>query len=361
MALFATDITPRKANTEMGDTLPTTNLTVKQVCELAGQNEFSFYGPWHLSTVFATKVCEVDYKTSNYSLGDFRLYNHSQVSTGIPKGGTGFNRKYDPGDTTVDVTLTSFIYNMNVLDALQGAYSSSALYMCYDFYTSSAARITGTSPTYRDYSNPVTWDTISQLTGHIRTQVEKAESSQQNTPPAVPITAGYVDIYIYTSSGVRVLTLGESKAGGYLDLTFSENPKPYYYGSFTTLSSPPVTGARIAVWGSSTPACSEAPADGVLEFNSGTYSHTIYCKLKGASGGSQQYLVAATGVTVTFTHLRGSTTIETLTFSSQTFSNTSAKSFTVVWDNTKPLVYGDTVKTEITAITWGVIGSTCTS
>jgi hypothetical protein len=132
---------------------------------------------------------------------------------------------------------------MNILDALNDAYATSALRLCFKFYSSSIARGIGTSPVKTSYAT-LTWNTLSGgslMAGHIRSQTQKAGGTQVVEVTAVPSTYSvlYCDTYISTTSGTRLLNLGTNVASGYTDITFEENEQPYIEaGGFIT---PPPT------------------------------------------------------------------------------------------------------------------------
>jgi len=348
MALASTNITPIKANVELGSPFYiTSNLSVKDVCEVTGQNRFSFYGPWHLKTD-TNKVCQVDYGTSNYRLGDFRLYNHSTTSTGIPKGADDFEQKYT--SSTATVVLVSYVYNMNVLDALSNAYSTSALRICSKFYTTSAARTAGTSPAKTDIQT-LGWGT-SSLAGHIRTATSKASSQQLKTITGVPITAPYVDTYISDISGTRLLTLGTAISGGYTKLSFWEDVPPYFQGSPVNITPAPVTGMHTAISASSTK-CND---DSSVSVTAGT-SWSMTVRLKGQYYTSQ-YLVSATNATVTFKlYNRSNALIETDTQTGKTFNNESSTAFSGTFSNSMGNGYHVTVG--VSSATLGTRGTAC--
>lgn len=355
MALAGNNITPRLARTEMGSEgsgLPTTNLAVHDVCRRAGQNEFSFYGPWHLDTS-GNKDCEIDYQTSDDKLGDFRLYNHSATT---PKPQDDYTQYWGPGGSTVDFYISAFPYDMNILDALNDVYATSALRLCFKFYSSSVARGIGTSPVKTSYTTLI-WNTLSGaslMAGHTRSQTQKAGSTQFVEVTGVPTTYSvlYLDTYISDASGNRLLNLGTNVASGYTDITFVENSEPEFRGSFITIGSPPLTGAHIAI-SSDSARCSDATP---VEVSVGT-AWSIWTRLKGQVS-TYQTLAAATSVTVRFRHYTSvGALLETDTRTGQTFSNSSAKQFSGTWSDT--MAYGNYVVVDVTAITWGATGSPC--
>ncbi len=349
MALASGNITPRLVNAEMGYPFwPAPNdISVSDVCGLSGQNPFSFYGPWHLKTD-ANKICKVDYGTDNYRLGDFRSYNHSTASTGIPKGADDFEQKYT--GSTVTVVLSSFVYNMNILDALGYSYSTSALRICSKFYSTSGDRSSGTSPAKTDIQT-LDWGS-SSLTGHIRTATSKANSQQIKTITNVPITAPYVDTYISDVSGSRLLTLGTAISDGYTKLSFWEDVPPYFQGSPVNISPAPVTGMHTAISASST-RCND---DSQVPVTAGT-SWSMTVRLKGEYYGSS-YLVSATNATVTFKlYNRSNVLIETDTQTGKTFSNSASTAFSGTFSNS--MGNGYHVVVGVSSASLGTRGAAC--
>ncbi len=241
MALAAGNITPRKANTEMGSPFGATpnNLAVHDVCRRSGQNAFSFYGPWPMTKSSYLPV--ISYGTSNDKLGDFRLYNHSAAT---PKAATNFTRKWS--GNYVEIVMVSFPYEYNVLEA-----DANAQYITYRFYTTTSARTAGTGYliSYTDVWNSSAAPLYGL--GHTRNQSIKIASTHISPPHTIntigfstPTDYLYVDTYFSDISGNRLLHMG-SLTNGYTTITLTEVTGPILDGG-ATVSSPP--SGYTAIW-----------------------------------------------------------------------------------------------------------------
>ena len=276
MALGSTNITTAAANIEMGSPL-TFPRNFSALCGYTGQNQYSFRGNGNLK-VDSNKIVSIDYTTMPpYKLGDFRLYNHS-ASTPIPQA--NYVQKWGPGGATVDFSISVTPYEMNILNAAS-AYSSSALRWCFKIYTSSASRITGTSPIQTIYS-AITWNSVS-LSGHTRTQTQQAGSTQvvSLTGVSTSYSTLYVDTYVSDISGNRLVTLGTSIASGYTDITMTESLYPTLDGgAFVTPVPTGYTNMFPIIHSASTPVCT----DSILTQTNGDTTYDFYLAMKGVYG-----------------------------------------------------------------------------
>lgn len=238
MALAANNITVRLVNTELGAPFGATpnDITVKDICAYASQNAYSFYGPWTLATD-GSKNVTISYGANDYRLGDFRSYNHSAAT---PAAANNFTQNWGPGGTTFDLTIVSFPYELNVLDA-----DSNAIYITYNAYLSSANRAAETSRHDRDINSALFTDISgTKLADHIRDQDDRIHSTHIDTfvgmaigGLSTPNDIIYLDTYLSDASGNRLVNLG-SVSGGYTEITTHERQPPEIFAS-GNISGPP--------------------------------------------------------------------------------------------------------------------------
>ena len=292
MALTANNITTRGVNIELGSPFGVNDLTVKALCEYASQNPLSFYGPWPLS-VNANKDPIISYGTNNHKLGDFRSYNHAAASTGA----NNFTQNWGPAGTSFDLTIATLAGELNVLNC-----DSSAQYITYNAYLSSANRAAETSRHDQDI-NSILFNTITALTGHIRTQTQKIHSVHIDTFVCMA-TAGlstpndiiYMDTFFSNISGTRLVNLG-SVSGGYTDITTHERQDPEIYATGNISSPPSGYTALFPVLAASNGNCLD---DSPLAFYSGGIGDPDIDFYFGFHGiyGTETRAVEATSVTI---------------------------------------------------------------
>jgi hypothetical protein len=346
MALAANNITPRKANTELGSPFGTTpsNLSVSDVVGYATQNKFSFYGPGVLSTD-ANKDMVLTVPTSNYKLGDFRSYNNSAAT---PAAFTNFQHNYT-GTSPVNITLVSLPAEMNVLAA-----DSSATYITYNAYLTTKAR-SGESSRFDQDINPALFTTITPLTGHSRNQSSKIHATHVDTFVGMttstlskPDDYIYMDTFFSNVSGTRLVNLG-SVAGGYSQLTMHQQQNPWVDSVGTCVSRSGYTGSHTEI---NNVASSCTGADVPLSLTNKNYS--FYLRAVGISTGL--YNINPTNCTVRIRHYEddGTTIRETITLTGQNLNTFSKNGKQFSGTLTNQPTYDEFLKVDITVVSsWG--------
>lgn len=347
MALASSDITPRLANAEMGNPIgssPYNDLTVKQVVEATGQNKFSFYGPGALSTD-VNKDIVLTLPTNNHRLGEFRSYNHSALT---PKAATSFTKNYT-GTAAVNIGITSFPYDMNLLDA-----DPSATYITYNAYLTTAARAAETSRFDQDI-NAAQFTGITPLTGHSRNQSSRINSTHIDTFVGMttstltkPDDYIYLDTFFSNSSGTRLVNLG-SVTGGYTTITMHQQQNPWVDSVGTCVTRSGYTGSHTEI---NNVASSCTGAD--VPLSTGSKSYSFYLRAVGISG--SLYNINPTNCTVRIRHYEddGTTIRETITLTSQNLNTYSknGKQFSGTLTNFPAL--DEFLKVDITVVSsWG--------
>lgn len=274
MALGTTNITTAAVNTELGSPF-TTPRTVKGLCSYP-MNPYSFYGPWTMTTDSA-KDASIQYSTTDYRLGDFRSYNHTSST---PSAAGNFTHNWGPGGTTTDITIVSLPVSLNVLDC-----DSAATYIRYNAYLSIADRAAQTS-LYDSDTNLASFYAITPLTGHIRTQSSRIDSTHIDTFTGMS-TAGlttpndyiYLDTFFSNSSGTRLVNLG-SVSGGYTTITMHERQNPTITGGANVTAPSGWTAAWPIIHSASTPVCT----DSILTETNGDTTYAFYLAIQGIDG-----------------------------------------------------------------------------
>lgn len=348
MALLGTNISTAVVQSELGIT-PSTPRTLSGLCGYA-QSRWSFYACGSLS-VDANKTIVWTAPTSDYKLGDFRYYNHS---ASVPAGPGNSNLYWGPSGTTTDLTLVSFPQDLNVLYA-----NSAARYITYKAYTSSFLRLTeGT--THDSQTNTLSFGTISQLSGHTRTQTEKLNGTYIDTWTGFSMSGLsdpdtiYFDAYLSDVSGNRLVNLGSSKSGGYFEIVFTKNVQPYITAGSVLATNPSGTWtASIPQIGTSSTPCGSsnitAPSSGnTLQF----YLNTLSIQ----SGGNYAYNI--TNCTVTVTYDGASKTVYTGALrTTSPFYNKQYINSTL--PTGKSWQYNKVATIDITSETWGTSNILC--
>lgn len=348
MTLAANNITPRLANAEMGNPFGVTpnNLAVHDVCRYASQNKYSFYGPGVL-TVDTSKNLVLTPPSNNDKLGDFRSYNHSAVT---PGGANDFTWNWGPGGINTSPGIVSLPIEMNALFA-----NANALYITYKAYLSIANRAAETS-LYDSYTELATYNTITALIGHTRTQTKRIASTNigqfvnlSTTGLTTPNDFIYLDTYLSDASGNRLVNLG-AVADGYTTITMHEQQAPQINASGLCSSRPGYTGSHSAV-DNTTARCGEVAV--AMTFGSTAYS--FYLRAIGYVSGA--YNIAPTNCSVTLVHYNGSGGIREskLLTSSVTLSRNNGVQFSsaVYGALANTWGYDDYGVVNIVASTWG--------
>jgi len=355
MVMSSGNITPRLANAEMGNPLGTNpnDLTVDDVTRQSGQNQYSFYGPWHVIPNATTKFIEIDYKTSDDKLGDFRLYNHSANKSDVVY--STLSLSYDPTASTLTTVIPANMSEMNVLDALTG-YSESALYLCHRLYYTSTARNSG-SGYFQTLTSSLGFYTPTTVSGHTRTATRRVSSTQiHNVDMDISGMSGtdyiYVDTYISNSSGTELLRLGDSDSDGHTTITMTPYAAPYIYGDIAPFGSG-LTGARVALYTTNSK-CSEA----TIYPSVGATTYSFYVKIMGQDGVDTK-LISSTSGTADFrlyhyNHL--GSLVETIQDNGNTLSNSAGIQLS---GSCLAMQYGHYIRVELDSVTWGSIGTAC--
>jgi hypothetical protein len=327
-----------------------TNNQLSTVAETSGQNQYSFYGQWHVQPNSTTKCIEVNYGTTNHRLGDFRAYNHSANASGVVY--TTMNLSYDDDASTHSTVIPVSMSEMNVLDALSG-YSSSALYLCHKLYYTSANRAAETSA-FQTITSSLSWYTPTLMSGHIRTATQRPSGTQSHTVSLN--TSGingtdyiYVDSYISNISGTRLLTLGASVSAGYTTITMTPLVEPWIDAVGTCVSRSGYTGSHTEI---NNVASSCTGADVPLSRTNKNYS--FYLRAVGISSGT--WNINPTNCTVRIRHYEddGTTIRETITLTSQNLNTFSKNGKQFSGTLTNQPTYGEFLKVDITSVSsWG--------
>lgn len=327
-----------------------TNNFLHTVARGTGQNQYSFYGQWHVQPNSSTKCIEINYQTGNDRLDDFRSYNHSASASGVVH--TSMNLSYDDSASTHSTVIPVTMSEMNVLDALSG-YSSSALYLCHKLYYTSAARASG-SGSFQTITSSLSWYTPTLMSGHIRTATQRASNTQShnvsiNTSGINGTDYIYVDSFISNSSGTRLLGLGSAVSSGYTTITMTPQVEPWIDAVGTCVSRSGYTGSHTEI---NNVASSCTGADVPLSLTNKNYS--FYLRAVGINSGT--YNINPTNCTIRIRHYEddGSTIRQTITLTSQSLETFSKNGKQFSGTLTNQPTYGEFLKVDITSVsTWG--------
>ena len=332
---------------------PSKPWTVSGLVGVAGQNPFSFYGPWHVIPHATTKFIEIDYGVDNYKLGDFRLYNHTANKSDMVY--STLNLNYDPTESTLTTVIPANMSEMNVLDALSG-YSESALYLCHRLYYTESARNSG-SGYFQTLTSQLDFYTPTTVPAHTRTATRRISSTQTHEVDMdISGMSGtdyiYVDTYVSNSSGAELLRLGDADSDGHTVINMTERAVPYIYGDNAPAGSG-LTGARVALYTTNSK-CSEA----TIYPTPGDTSYSFYVKIMGNDGVDTK-LISSTSNSADFrlyhyNHLDA--LIETIQDNNNTLSNSAGIQLS---GSCLAIQHGHYIRVELDSVTWGSLGTAC--
>jgi len=324
------------------------------------QNPFSLFGPWGLTVNATTKVAEVDYGATNYRLGDWRGYNHDAA---LPTPPANFVHAWGPGGINTNITLVPIIPEFNVLDA-----NSLADYLRYNAYDSSAKRAASYSPsspaTNRYDTSEEAWLTTatSPPTNHIRTAATRPQSTHVGTFTNFS-TSGlgadqvfYFDMYFADGgSDTRLVSLTDTVANGYFEVTLHEKLIPYADSVGTSVSRSGYTGTHVRVNPVASPSVCAA-LDDDQTFGSAAYS--FYVTVVGIASGV--YNIGPTSCTCQIIHYDGDGVIrQTKSLGSGISLNSGSNNGVQISSGvygvlSNTMAYDDYLKFNVTAVsTWG--------
>jgi len=296
MALGSTNISTGAVNTELGSPYTTPRL-VSQLCSHANAgNIASLYGPGTLAVDASKNVYWVT-PTSNYKLGDFRLYNRTASA---PSAAPNFTHNWGPGGSSTNISIATQPQQMNLFFI-----DSAATRIYYKAYLSSANRAAETSP----------WDT--QLSSVLTTSISPPSSHTRagtTTKPQHPhvqtfnnfLTLGlssptdyiYLDTFFASVGGTRLVNLGNAISNGYTTITMHELQPPQIVTSGLAPTpwpvSPTYTAIIPVIHTASTPCASSSPMSGG---SIGTTNISFYFGFHGFTG-SATHSLGATSVTI---------------------------------------------------------------
>jgi len=348
MALLSTNISTGVVNTELGSPYTTPRI-IRQLCTHANAGtRWSFYGPGSLG-VDASKNVVWTAPSSNYKLGDFRLYNRT-AST--PSGPGSFTHYWGPSGSTTDVPIVCFPQGLNVWEV-----NSSATYLTYKAYLSTANRTAETS-VWDSFTEAWSYSTPSLYNqGHTRNQSRKISTTHIGEFTAFQALGTtdpdyiYFDVYLSDISGNRLINLGTSVSGGYFTLTLRKNSNPQINASGNCVSRPGYTGTFTNISNSSTE-CSSA----IVTQSFGSTSYNFRITAVGIQLGSWNINPSSCTITMYTYSGTGSLKDTTVVGTSQNLNDTTSTAYSgtkaVAW------AYNDYAVVSITSVsTWGTAGS----
>ncbi len=237
MALPSTSITTAAVGAEISSS----SHSVGTLVGAAGLNKYSLYAPGTIGPD-ANEDLIITPPTSNYKLGDFRLYDHSAAAPAWVAPPSGF-LYYGPGS----VANPTFSIIMNWLNIACSTVHSEIIdssgtpwqyYLTLDVYNTDPARTTGTSPvkTWTIAINMVN-SGFTVLSGHSRDMSGKYimnTGANLFYPDDIAVSGTctrYFEAYFSDGFGARKMNFGTRGAGypGYIDIEFRENQAPVAY------------------------------------------------------------------------------------------------------------------------------------
>jgi hypothetical protein len=350
MSLASNNINHTNVCGELGISVGT-NRQQRDLCAHVNAGHlFSFYGPGGY-TVDVNKTAVWVAPTSDYKLGDFRLYNRT-AST--PSGGIANTQYWGPSGSTTTLDMVSFPQQMNLL-----AVNSGASYLTYKAYTDSARTILWSGGT-----RTVAWSGFTPAlynNGHTRNQSSQIDGTHIDTWPSFSTVGAtnpdyiYMDVYASDASGNRLVNLGTSVSGGYYTLTLRQNVVPQINQSGNCVSRTGYTGTFTAINTSSTECGQNAVTQSV-----GSSAWSFYLTAVGIQMGS--WNIYPTSCTVVLYHYASGGTLREAKTLGTTISlnSTTAKQLasTTYGNLSNTWNYNDYGVVSITAVnTWGTAGS----
>lgn len=303
MALGSTNISTAAVNTELGSPF-TTPRTVSALCAYSTQNKFSLYGTGTLG-VDASKNPVWTAPSSNYKLGDFRLYNHTSST---PSASTNFTHNYPPVGSSTDISIATLPQQFNLFYCNSGA---TRIY--YKAYLTTTNRTAESSPWDTQLSSVLT-SSITPPTGHTRSNTTKPQHPHVQTFSAF-VTTGlstpndyiYLDTFFADVGGNRVVNLGNSVSGGYTTITMHRQVNPYITATGTA---PTPSGGYTAAYPVVHNVSSACGTTSQLSQTLGSSTAVFYIKVH-AIYGSVTRSMDCTTATVTLQHDGGTQTVWT--------------------------------------------------
>ena len=252
MALGTTNITTTNVGTEIGSS----SRVVSVLVGASGLNKYSYYAAGQLG-VDGSKNITLTPPTSNFKLGDFRLYDNSAVP---PAPQAAITKNYGPSSGAFSFTIVYMLSTLNIK-----AFTTPADYVTVKCYSSSADRIAESNVKFTQ-TFAISYISDTPLAGHSRLSATKPSTTGWQ---AVTLTSfsdawltnnciGYFDTYLSNISGTRVINFGTSVSAGYTNITFHLYSIPYLYGLNTNTPTAPAgyTVVFPTVSASATPVCS---------------------------------------------------------------------------------------------------------
>lgn len=314
MALGSTGIN----TTVVGNYIGSASHLWSVLCGFAGLNKYSFYAPGQLS-VDANKDIVLTPPTSNFKLGDYRLYD-KLAETPMPHTSGNIVNWIA---ATISFTEAWHPFTLNI-KAIAGHDN----YVTVKFYNSAADRLNEANPRHTQ-TFPITYNSITPLVGHTRQSSYQCDMHQNYTITGLSTVllandaTLFRDTYISDSTGGRVVNLG-TKANGYSETSFHKYQVPYITYSAQDITPRPAGYTHVfpRVHSAATPVCTHTNvaqtqgATGIdfyvkaLGIYPGSPSNRILdilsCDVVLTYGGISQTL--ATGVSISYssaTHITG--------------------------------------------------------
>jgi len=234
MALGKTNITTADVKNEIGS-------TSNAVAELVGDdnlNPCSFYAPGILDVDINCDVTLTP-PTTNFKLGDFRLYNHSAIPPSISPLFTGVS--WGPPMSDFNFIVPIFPQWMNIKEFADVKASEFTPNWTVKFYPTDTDR-TDERNVIKTVTQEIDFNTVPaeyQVANHTRTSTLMADTgpvliSITGFPTAVLDTGAggtviYIEVFISDASGNRRINFGV-RENGYSNVQFTYNKMPYVLG-----------------------------------------------------------------------------------------------------------------------------------
>lgn len=304
MSLPATNITTALVRAEIG---VASNL-VSALVGASGLNMYSRYAPGTVGIVGGGNYnLQLVPPSSNFKLGDFRLYDHAAIAPHWWSMGAQY---WGPGGSTHDTTILIAMEQLN-LAAIAGAnevINSTVTPWIYrvrvNVYNSAADRIAETALVKAWY--PIEIDMVNLgftvLSGHTRDMAGKyimntGYSGNQFLCDGTPVSAGnctrYFEAFFCDSSGIRKMNFGASRDLGYIDVNYTQFTIPAIVPGVHTGTNPGAgwTGFTFPeIYTANSPKCSSVSS---INMTFGDNGFSFYLGLYGMYS-LDKYMIAAT-------------------------------------------------------------------
>ena len=301
--------------------------TVQTVVQSSNINKWAFFRPRPISINATTKLVEIDAKTTDLKLGDFRRYDHTAA---VATSAADFTHPYSGSSTSLSVPV--WPYALNIKELFPSTLTST--YLRWNLYTSAANRTAGT-PIYASFSQALdpTWveAQTSIPTGHSNQETQKFKSSPLLPTASVSTTSLtkpndilYADTFIANSGGTALMRFND----GYTTITMHELQAAYIDGTGATTNSPPTGSAPGgADWTVVFPVLTTSSSSYLdTDFSpSGTTAGSWYFYLAGRSG-STWYRLGNASVHLELKIRNGGVLQSTTTLINGTLNNAGASS-----------------------------------